>query len=59
MAANLRVYQRKVDRATFIDLDRADTRSGVLQLEQFGLLAPGRALEILDAPVSDLERPAR
>jgi len=56
LAANLRIYQRKVDRATYIDLDRADTRAGVLALEQFGVLAAGRAAEILDAEVADIER---
>jgi hypothetical protein len=56
LAANLRIYQRKVDRATYIDLDRADTRAGVLALEQFGVLAAGRAQEILDAEVADIER---
>lgn len=55
-AAHLRVYQRKVDRATYIDLDRADTRAGIEALEQFGVLAAGRALEILDAEVIDSER---
>ena len=42
--------------ATFIDLSRADTRAGVQMLETAGLLAAGRALEILDAPVTPEER---
>ncbi len=42
--------------ATYIDLDRADTRAGVQQLEALGLLAAGRALAILDAAVTDDER---
>ena len=50
-AAALRASQRKVDRATYIDLDRPDTRAGVLALEAGGLLGAGRALEILDAPI--------
>jgi hypothetical protein len=57
VAASLRVHQRKVDRAAYIDLDRDDTRGGVELLEWFGLLAVGRAAEILDAPVQELERP--
>lgn len=56
LAANLRVYQRKVDRATYIDLDRADTRAGVIALEQFAILADGRAIEILDGEITDIER---
>lgn len=56
LAANLRVYQRKVDRATYIDLDRADTRAGVIALEQFAVLAAGRAIEILDGEITDIER---
>lgn len=56
-AAAMRRYTAKVNAATFIDLDRPDTRAGVLALESAGLLAPGRALEILDAPVQDHERP--
>ena len=56
-AASLRRYQAKVQAAKFIDLDMPDTRAGVQALEAFGLLAPGRALEILDSPVQAGERP--
>ncbi|MFV0680313.1 hypothetical protein [Ottowia sp.] len=55
-AAALRVYLKDVDSSTFIDLDRAETRAGVQQLEALGLLAVGRAAEILDAPIQDAER---
>lgn len=55
-AASVRRYQKKVDAATYIDLDRADTRAGVQALEAAGLLAAGRALQILDAPVQESER---
>lgn len=55
-AAALRRYQAKVSAALWIDLDRADTRAGVQALETAGLLGTGRALEILDAPVTDAER---
>lgn len=54
-SASLRVMQRQVSEATYIDLDRADTRAGVQQLEAAGILAAGRALEILDAPVQLIE----
>lgn len=57
IAATLRINQRKIDRATFVDLARPDTRAGVQHLEVLGLLAPGRALEILDAPIEQIERP--
>ena len=56
-AAAMRRYMSKVEAATFIDLDRPDTRAGVQALEAAGLLIEGRALEILDAPVLDHERP--
>ena len=56
-AAALRAYLADVAAATFIDLARPDTRAGVQFLEAAGLLAEGRALVILDAPVQPEERP--
>ncbi len=56
-AAALRAYLADVAAATFIDLLRDDTRAGVQFLETATLLAPGRALQILDAPVQPDERP--
>lgn len=41
--------------ATFIDLTRADTRAGVQALEAAGVIGPGRALVILDAPIQPTE----
>ena len=55
-AAALRATLADTAAATFIDLIRADTRAGVQMLETAGLLAAGRALEILDAPVTPEER---
>jgi len=55
-AGGLRDMRMQVNNATFIDLDRAETRGGVQQLEAMGLLAAGRALIILDTPVADAER---
>ena len=55
-AAGMRRYLSKVNAATYIDLDRADTRAGVQALEAAGVLAAGRALQILDAPVQPEER---
>ena len=56
-AAALRATLSDTAAATFIDLIHADTRAGVQMLETAGLLAAGRALEILDAPVTPEERP--
>jgi hypothetical protein len=55
-AATLRANQADLAAATFIDLDREDTRNGVIGLETAGLLAADRALEILDTPVTELEK---
>ena len=54
----MRRYLSKVNAATFIDLDRPDTRAGVQALEAVGILTEGRALEILDTPIDAQERPA-
>ena len=56
-AAAIRVHLADVAASTFVDLGRADTRAGVQALEAGGLLAAGRALQILDAPVEAHERP--
>ena len=55
-AAALRATLADTAAATFIDLIHADTRAGVQMLETAGLLAAGRALEILGAPVTPEER---
>lgn len=55
-SAMLRAHLADTAAATFIDLSRPDTRAGVQMLETVGLLATGRALEILDAPVTPEER---
>jgi hypothetical protein len=56
-AAALRANQADLAAATFVDLDRPDTRAGVQMLEAAGLLAEGRTLVILDTPVTAEERP--
>lgn len=53
----IRVMQRMVSDATFIDLDDTDTKNMVMQLESMGLLAPGRALQILTSPITSGEQP--
>ncbi len=55
-AAMVRRYLSKVGAAKFIDLDREDTRVGVRALEAAGLLAAGRALQILDGLIEERER---
>ena len=54
-AAALRADLKDQEQATFINVDDEDTRTGVLTLEAAGLIAAGRAVEILDAPVQDKE----
>lgn len=56
-AAAIRVHLADVAASTFIDLGSQDTRAGVQAMEAGGLLTKGRALEILDAPVTPDERP--
>lgn len=55
-SAALRVYKEDVAAAQYIDPNLPSTRNGVLALESFALIAPGRALEILDAPIQHHER---
>lgn len=55
-AAELRSDLKDNDAATYIDLDDERTRESVQNLEAVGLLDVGRAAEILDAPVQDVER---
>lgn len=56
LAASIRTLKNDISAAAYIDLDRSDTRAGVMLMEEFGLLAAGRADEILDAPVQESER---
>lgn len=56
MAASIRASLADQRDAEYIDPNRADTRQGVIDMESAGLIASGRALEILDAPVQDFEQ---
>ena len=56
-AAAVRRYLSKVNAAKHIDLADDETRNGVQALEAAGLLKPGRALAILDAPIDPRELP--
>jgi hypothetical protein len=55
-AASIRRYMQKVNAATFIDLARDDTITGVRQLETVGLIGTGRADRILLDPITEFER---
>lgn len=57
-AAMLRAYLADLSAASHVDLGRADTRAGVQMLESAGLIAAGRADQILDAPIEAMEREA-
>lgn len=54
---DIQIYLDDVNAATHIDLQRADTRANVQALETAGLLAAGRAMQILDAPIQPDEVP--
>jgi hypothetical protein len=56
-SAALRVNMKDADNAEHVDLGRPDTREDVLGLELAGLIGPGRAYEILDAQIQEIERP--
>lgn len=56
-AAIVRIGQADLAAATYVDVDRADTREDVLAFEAMGLLdSAGRALSILDDPIQAHER---
>jgi hypothetical protein len=55
-AAAVRVYVQDLATAKYIDPSDEATRAGTLALEAAGLLAEGRALAILDAPIEAKER---
>lgn len=50
----LKLFAKRIEIADQIDLDLPIIVQGLAQLEQFGLLAPGRAAEILGLEQSDL-----
>ena len=52
---SIQIYLDDVNASTYIDLARAATRAGVQALEGAGLLAPGRALAIIDTPGTEAE----
>jgi len=56
-SADLQVYLDDLAVSTYIDLSRSDTIAGVQMLESSGVIATGRASEILTAPVTEEEVP--
>lgn len=57
-SAGVRVYLADAAAADWIDLDDADSRDSLAALETMGLLAEGRAAQIIEAPVTAGERPS-
>ena len=55
--ASIRRYMQKINAATFVDIARDDTIAGVNALESLGLIAVGRAVEILSTVISSEEAP--
>jgi hypothetical protein len=49
-SAQMRVWLADIEAAQFIDLNYQATRDGVRALEDYGLIAVGRATQILDTP---------
>lgn len=56
IAAALRVANADVMASTYIDLERPDTIKGVQMMESIGVIAKGRADEILLAEITETER---
>jgi hypothetical protein len=56
VSAEMKAWYRDYDAATFIDLARTDTIEGIGYLEYAGLIASGRANEILNNPITAEER---
>lgn len=54
-AATLRRATNKTNAATYIDPQLPETRSGVISMETATLIGVGRALIILDMPITDAE----
>lgn len=54
-SVQIKIYLDDLAAATFVDPERADTIAGVQALEAATIIGPGRAAEILTAPVTDEE----
>jgi hypothetical protein len=56
-AATLRYFFNKITMANYVDLDLPELLTGLQTLEQYGILAAGRADIIINATISPVERP--
>lgn len=56
-AAAIRANLSDIMAANYIDLLQENARDGVYSLEVVGIIGAGRAEEILDGPISGVERP--
>lgn len=54
-ALAVQVNVERAQKAKFVNPQRAETRSGVMQFVALGVLTEARALEILDAPIQQFE----
>lgn len=54
-SVQIKIYLDDLAAATFVDPERPDTIAGVQALEAATIIGPGRAAEILTAPVTDEE----
>lgn len=57
LSASLRVMMADLNVATFVDLSRPDTISGIQSLETYGIIGAGRASVILNSPIQETEVP--
>jgi hypothetical protein len=57
ISASVRTFMLKVNSASYIDLSRADTKEGVLNLVGLSLLTDVRAGDILNTHIEEVERP--
>ena len=57
ISALMRVFKEDLANATYIDLSNANVQSALEVFEQYGIIASGRALTIINTPVSIDEIP--
>lgn len=54
-SVQIKIYLDDLAAATFVDPERPDTIAGVQALEAATIIGPGRAAELLGAPITDEE----
>lgn len=55
-SALLRSWISDFNVSTYVDLNRPDTQAGIQYLETAGLISAGRANEILNTPITEIEK---